>query len=381
MSTQRSRRLRQPQPGQGHRASQRALLAAALALPGIGAAPALAGNAPEEGVIGFKILHYHDYQPSGQRMTVQAPSVYVAKTLPNDWVVQGSYVLDSVSGASPRSHSTLSGASKIKDIRRAEDIKLTKYFERAALGVVVAHSKEDDYRSNAIGADLRIFSADKNTTYAIGIGGAADVIQSTEDIDKRGRKRTREFLLGITQVLGANDIVQSNVTYGRGKGYFDDPYKSPDIRPDHRNQFAWLVRWNHHLPTLDASVRSTLRYYQDSFEVKGIAVGTEYEQALGHGWALIPSLRYYSQSAASFYYDPPIPPANAQYLSADQRLSAFGAFTPGLKIVKAFAGGWVVDLKAEYYEQRAQWKLVGSGSPGLEPFKAQFYQLGIAKRF
>ncbi len=359
-----------------------ALLSAALALPGLGVVTAhAAGNAPAESVIGFKVLHYHDYQPSATRMKVVAPSMYIAKTLGEDWVVQGSYVYDSVSGASPKSHSTVSGASKIKDIRRASDLKITKYWSRAALGVGFARSKEDDYRSNAFGTDLRIFSDDKNTTLTIGVGGAADTIQSTENATKKGTKSTREWMLGITQVLTPNDIVQSNITASHGKGYFDDPYKSPDVRPDHRNQYAWLTRWNHHFNSLDASVRTTFRYYEDTYDVKGLMLGTEWEQALGHGWSLTPGLRYYSQSAASFYYDPPIPPANARYISADQRLSAFGAVTAGLKIAKEFRGGWVVDLKGEYYEQRGDWKLTGKGSTGLQTFKAQFYQFGVAKRF
>lgn len=364
------------------RPARQALLTAALALPGLGITAAhAAGNAPEESVIGFKVLHYQDYQPSATRMKVVAPSIYVAKTFAEDWVVQGGYVLDSVSGASPRGHSSVSGASKIKDIRRAADLKITKYWNRAALGVVVARSKEDDYRSNAIGTDLRLFSEDKNTTFTFGLGGSADVIQSTEEADKRGTKSTREAMLGITQVLTPNDIVQSNITYSRGKGYFDDPYKSPDSRPDYRNQLAWLSRWNHHFNGANATLRTMFRYYQDSYEVKGLTFGAEWEQALGGGWALTPGLRYYSQSAASFYYDPPIPPANARYLSADQRLSSFGAITTGLKIAKEFQGGWVVDLKGEYYEQQSDWKLTGKGSTGLQTFKAQMYQFGVAKRF
>jgi hypothetical protein len=55
--------------------------------------------------------------------------------------------------------------------------------------------------------------------------------------------------------------------------------------------------------------------------------------------------------------------------------------TPGLKLAKALPGGWAVDAKAEYYEQRAEWRLGGDGSPGLENFKAQFYQVGVTRKF
>jgi hypothetical protein len=40
-----------------------------------------------------------------------------------------------------------------------------------------------------------------------------------------------------------------------------------------------------------------------------------------------------------------------------------------------------VDVKGEYYEQRAGWRLGGTGSPGLLPFKATFVQLGLTKKF
>ena len=110
----------------------------------------------------------------------------------------------------------------------------------------------------------------------------------------------------------------------------------------------------------------------------------------GYGaWTLTPSFRYTAQSAADFYHGPPFPVGFAlgKPYSADQRLSAFGAITPGIKIARSFAGGWHVDVKAEYYEQRNDWRrLVGAGGDGrssadLKPLKAQFYQFGIGKDF
>lgn len=365
---------------------KRALLAAALALPGLGSSPAsAAGNAPEEGTAGFKILYYQDSQPSGRRMKVVAPSVHVAKTVLGDWVIQGSGVLDVISGASPLYHSTLSGASGrgIDDRRLAADMKVTRYFERWALGVGVGRSDEKDYRSNAGNIDLRLFTPSKNTTLTLGAGVASDRIDSENRVAINQRRTTNDFLVGVTQVLGPNDIVQSNVTFARGRGYFNDPYKSIDIRPDDRNQLAWLTRWNHHFDSANATLRSSYRYYRDSWGVKGHTLGAEWVQSHGNGWFTVPSMRYASQSAADFYFDPPFPSGfgTKAHYSADQRLSAFGAVTPGLKIIKEFASGWAIDFKAEYYEQRGKWRVGGNGSPGLEPFRAQFFQLGVSTKF
>jgi hypothetical protein len=379
---------------QTHRASgrprKRALLAAALALPGLGATAAkAAGNAPEVGHIGFKVLYYQDYQPSGKRMNVTAPSLQVAKTTLGDFVIEGNAIAESISGASPLYHSTLSGASGvgIRDRRRAGDLKLTKYFERFAIGGGIGYSKENDYRSRFGSIDLRFFSASKNTTVALGLAKADDTINSVNNIAINRARDTTEYLIGLTQVLTPNDIVQTNVTYADGTGYFSDPYKQGDSRPDSRRQIAWLTRWNHHFDSLNATLRSSYRYYRDSWKIAGHTVGTEWVQGAGDRWFVVPSLRYTTQSKASFYVDPPFTAINiltassGGLTSSDQRLSAFGAIAPGIKLIKEFASGWAIDLKAEYYEQRGNWRLGGEGSPGLEPFKAQIYQLGVSTKF
>jgi hypothetical protein len=116
-------------------------------------------------------------------------------------------------------------------------------------------------------------------------------------------------------------------------------------------------------------------------------------QPVGDGWTIVPSLRLYSQSAARFYFDPvydsvfgpPFPPgfdpAGSNLMSADQRLSAFGAVTAGLKLEKEIGRDLTVDLKVEQYRQRGSWRLGGSGSPGLETFRSRSIQAGLTWRW
>lgn len=373
------------------------LLSAALALPGLTSGVALmavasaptahAESAPDQGTIDLKYLYYRDYQDGGSRMRISAPSIHLLLPLQNQFALEGSFVADSISGASPLFHDSLSGASGlgVNDLRKAGDLKLTRYLSRGAIGIGFAYSTEHDYVSRAFSLDARIASESNNTTFAFGIGYASDDIDSVNFVARGRSKRTTDLLIGITQVLSPQDIVQSNVTYAEGRGYYDDPYKAIDIRPDHRDQLAWLTRWNHHLPAIDATLRLSARYYRDTFGVRAITLGTEWVQQVG-SWSVTPSLRYYTQSAADFYYGPPFPSGfvPGQPYSADQRLSSFGAFTPGIKVAKAFPDGWKVDLKAEYYEQKAGWRtLIGSDNRGREllPVKAQFYQVGLSKTF
>ena len=154
-----------------------------------------------------------------------------------------------------------------------------------------------------------------------------------------------------------------------------------------------LARWNHYFEWADATMRLSYRYYHDDWEVGANTLTFDWAQTLPDGWVLTPGLRYTTQSAAYFYFDPvydpllgaPFPPGYllnpTAFYSADQRLSAFGAITAGLKVSKAFAGGWIIDGKAEYYEQRGDWRIGGEGSPGLEAFKAQMYQVGVTRKF
>jgi hypothetical protein len=365
------------------------ILAAACALPGVAAAE----GAPTEGLIGFKYLFYQDAQPGLKRITVNSPSVYALTPLPWGFSLEGSIVVDSLSGATPRYHTVVSAASRMTEERTAWDLKLVKYFRRAAIGVGFASSSEHDYESNANSIDLRLFTDDNNTTFTFGYGTSKDKINPTNGglLGIRGEgKNVDDVIAGVTQVLSPNDIVKLNFTESRGKGYFSDPYKFADNRPRTRNSSAILFQWNHHFDSLDGTLRSTYRSYSDSFEVKANTFGFEYAQSVRGGFVLTPALRYHSQSSAYFYVDPvldpvtgaPIPPAfnPARFSSADQRLSAFGGITLGFKVEKTF-GKWATDIRYDYLQQRGDWRLAGKGSPGLASFTAHMLQFGASRRF
>lgn len=390
--------------------SQRAtgVLLASLVLPGlatlaaIGPTTAAAENAPEKSTIAVKYGSYNDSQPGWDRIKATAPQVYVQAPIAGDWSIEASGVVDSVSGATPYAHTQRSGASSggkvgMSDERTAGDVKITRYMARSAISVSVAYSKENDYKSTALGLDGRWSSDDNNRTWTLGVGAARDAIDNTAsgiNTAINEHKNTQEIMGGITQVLTPADIVQVNLTRGTGSGYFNDPYKSYDLRPSQRDTAIALVRWNHYLEPFDASLRSSYRYYSDTFGVQSHTLGLDWVQPAGK-WTFTPGLRYYSQQAANFYFDPAL---NAQgqydalgtlmrvmrltgYKSADQRLAAFGAITLSMKLAYAISPGTTVDFKVDTYRQSADLYLGGKGSPGLDPFSAQFFQIGLSHRF
>jgi hypothetical protein len=361
------------------------VVAAALALPGVAAAEA----APEQTLLGFKYLYYKDYQPGLDRITVNSPSLYLLTPLGSNWSLEGSMVVDSLSGATPRWHSSISSASRMEDERTAGDLRITRYFRRAAIDFGLAYSTEDDYESRALSANVRLSTDDNNTTLTLGTGYTDDTIKPNpgSSVGRDESKRINDLIIGVTQVASPNDLVQVNLTYAHGRGFYSDPYKFLDNRPQERNQTALLIRWNHYLDGTGGTLRSSYRFYDDSFDVTASTFGLEWAQPIG-AVVVTPNLRYTTQSAASFYVDPipgsDIPPlvsSDPPYYSADHRLSAFGAYTIGLKVAVPIGRSWIVDAKADYYEQRGEWRIGGEGSPGLAPFKAQFYQVGLYYRF
>jgi hypothetical protein len=362
-----------------------ALLAAALALPGVMPACANAQAAPDQGVVALRYYDYRDWQPGAERMTVRSPSLYALVPLSDAWTVEGSLVYDAMSGASPLYHDALSGASGlgVTDYREAGTVRATRYFDGSALAVGAAYSHERDYISRAASLEWRTWSADRNRTYALGFGAARDRIDSTNDVAVDQHRETYDYLVGVTQVLSAEAVVESSVAWSDGRGYYSDPYKLLDGRPHTRRVLAWLTRYNQYVPAADATLRLAYRYLDDSFGDRSQMVEASWVQGLPHGFTLTPTLRYLTQSAAGFYRDPPFPvtflPDESN--TADTRLSAYGAITVGLRLAKSFAGGVDVDLAFNFYRQRAGWRAGGGGSPGLEEFSARWIEFGLAKRF
>ncbi|WP_374349508.1 DUF3570 domain-containing protein [Chitinimonas sp.] len=356
------------------------LTAAALALVPV-AAQAVA---PPDGMAAqLSYLSYRDYDAKRDRMSVRSPTLWLQAPLGASNSIEASATLDSMSGASPQYLNTLSGASGlgIHDRRKQGDIKLRHYFDRLVLGVGAAYSDENDYRSRAASLDGQWLSADQNTTVSFGIGQSNDRISATDRDYVDGRRRTTDYLLGLTQVLSPLDIIQSNLTYSNGGGDFTDHYKPLDLRPDSRHELAWLSRYRRWMPAFDAALHVDYRYYRDSWQVHAHSVELSWYQSLGERWSVRPSLRYYTQSAARFFSNR-FPPRDFDVpYSADGRQGAFGAATVGLKVSRMIDADTRIDLLAERYEQRSGLRWGGGGTAGLAPVKARWFALGLSYGF
>ena len=362
---------------------------AALALPGI----APAETPPESASLSIKYLDYKDWQADLDRVRVWSPALELLVPIAGEWSLRASHVRDTLSGASPRYHTAVSGASQFEETRKGNDIAVTRYFPRASVTVAAGRSSETDYVSNFASVRGTVSSEDNNTTWMFGTGVANDTIDPVNDAVEGERKHTNDFMAGVTQVLTPRDLVQAVLSYARGNGYFSMPYKYVDNRPRKHNQHSILLRWNHRLASREGTSRSSYRYFSDTYGIRAHTLLQEYAHELPGGWTLTPSLRLHTQSAADFYFDPvydpvfgpPFPPGfdftQPRHMTADQRLSAFGAATLGLKVEKQLGEHSSVEVKLERYRQRGAWRLFGDGSPGLQDFEARSVVVGWTMRW
>jgi hypothetical protein len=301
------------------------------------------------------------------------------------WSIQSSMVQDSVSGASPMYHSSTSGASRMDDERYAADFSVTRYLPRGSVSLGVSYSNEHDYNSKALSLQRKWSSEDNNTTYFAGVGLSHDAINSVHDYDLKTQnqsKNTSDYLLGISRNITSQDIAQVNLSYAHGRGYFSDPYKFLDSRPNRRYETALQLRWNHYHPDRHATSRVSYRYYKNSWGVRSHTLNYEYAQQLQNDWTVTPIVRVYSQSAADFYAPTFSRDALfAEINSFDQRLSSFGGRSIGVKVEKKINKDWVVDIRYDNYEQRTSWSVFNKPKDGLDKFQAKMAQIGISRYF
>ena len=372
-----------------------ALTQAALALP-ILLVSARAGAA-HVGEVGFATLGYKERG----LMKVTEPVLWGKLQLDDVWEFEASGALDIVTGASPELLTNLSGTpvqsitgASISDRRTTSDLRAKRRFGDFSLSLNRTVSNEHDYHSHAYSVQGELDLDQKRTTLAVGFGRSNDRVGSSIDPTLDQPRDTNEYLAGITQVLSPLAVVESTITISRGKGDYNDPYKStltfypdqvlpilmPDTRPDHRNELAWLTRYRRHFPEANGTLQADYRYFRDDWGIRAHTLEVAWQQDFGERWSLRPALRYYTQSAADFY-SPVVPRPQPQVLSSDQRLGAFGGLSPSLRMIVRLENGLTVEGTAGYVHDAASLRLGGGGSEAFSTLRAVYGIVSLSHPF
>jgi hypothetical protein len=268
----------------------------------------------------------------------------------------------------------------------------------ATLEVGANLSDEYDYTSTGLSARLARDFNNRNTTLAFGAALASDTVSPVGGAPvgltpmlaaSAGGKATLagdqskdvvDFLVGLTQVLNRQTIVQFNYSLSRSDGYLTDPYKILSVvdpvtgaplagppgsglnaylyesRPDTREKQSLygLLKRDFNGDVFDISYR----YMTDDWGIDSHTIDVHYRWQLSDGKYVQPHLRFYSQNQADFYQTvlfggTPVP----QFATADYRLAQMDAVTLGFKYGQDTRNG-EFSARLEMYEQ------TGTPSPG-----------------
>ncbi len=391
------------------------LTCAALALPGL-IQPAVAGRVEETYNADFQ---YGNYVESGNRMKVDIFEAAFAVPIGKSMTASVNVVRDSISGASPvynardangKVTQVISGASatsscgkSICEQRDAVSAGLTNFFDWGSLNLGGGFSREHDYMSKYFNTAASVDLNKKLTTLNFGASVSFDEVtpspstwnNSVPDPGNKdpnngfnAHKTSQQYLLGVSQVIDKDSLIQSNMTFGYHSGFLTDPYKwvgysdtfilpgippihfdnyAGEKRPRERFEWAWLTQYVRHFEQFNhAALHADYRFSTNDWGVNAHTLELSWHQPIADGWQVIPRFRYYSQDQADFYqpfFDKGI--ANLDAYSNDYRLASFGTFSGGLKVSKEinqlqpfnqikFMAGF------EYYDHKAAYQLGGN---------------------
>lgn len=432
-----------------------ALLTAALALPGISAA-APGGYRASETLLNF---HHADYDEQGNRMSVTTDQAFITTPVGRDFEGHFNAIQDVTSGASPvvnfldtqgNPHQFVETGASIKDRREIYETSLGYYGDNSYASFGIGKSTEDDYISNYGSVSYRLDLNQKQTSLLAGAGMTSDEVWNSynpdvflEEPSIYNRRKKRELMVGISQVLNQTTVVQLNVTNVRNSGSLSDPYKkvyvvdegiidfrglinvaglfdfivdagliealnrsgitrllneSPlidvvglasfifglekDTRPDSREQWLILLRASHYFEATNSALHVDYRYADDSWDANSHTLELKWNVGLGADWQISPGVRYYSQSSAFFYdtFFESIPEDG--YMSVDYRLAGFGAISKKLGVSKTFERAYTFYVDFEQYERRHSYEIGGeTKGDAIDDYDFKILSFSVDYRF
>jgi hypothetical protein len=354
---------------------------------------------------------------SGGGMDITGYSATARAKITENFAVEANYFIDKVSGASI---DVLSQASVIKDERKQKSGTLEYLHDKTTYTASFETSVERDYISDTASFSLSQSMFGDLTTVTLGFGNTHNKVgenNGTADVPNvawLGHALSRAYSGGLSQIITKNFIAGVNLQVITDAGYLANPYRSirfldpvnpkgyslaTQVYPDTHTSTAVQVQAKYYLP-YRAAVTGSYRYFTDTWGVVGNTYELDYTHPLGNKWIFEGRVRYYKQSAASFYSDL-FPFAGSQNFTArDQNLAALDNTTIGAKATYAFLpDGWrmfkrgtvtadVSRIRFNYLNFRDIKDFgisnVPPYSPGTEPlyqFSATVYQLFLSMYF
>ena len=340
--------------------------------------PAFSATQPVESTVSAGVSNYQEGDISrhdvvggdNRRYDIDIRQFRLLTPMGRRWSLDLGVSQETMSGASPwatvrgsdgEADLIMSGAT-IEDSRTEVSVSGAHYGENRSTALTLTRSREDDYDADAVSLSGEWAFNGELTTLSLGGSYSSDIVEPTDAAlfgrVMREQRKTRSASVGIAQVLDRISAIHVGLSLTNHAGYLSDPYKLRDVRPEERFERAVSVRYRRFLPRPNAALHLDYRYYDDDWGIASHTLHTSWYQNIGTVFQLVPNLRYYSQSAAEFFVpidDFLLPPDMSQ--SSDFRLSAYGAWTFGLKGIVQWPR-WSVTVSVDHYMGSEKYGLV-----------------------
>ena len=350
---------------------------------------------------------------SGGGMDITGYSATARAKITENFAVEANYFIDKVSGASV---DVLSQASVIKDERKQKSGTIEYLHDKTTYTASYMSSVERDYISDTASFSLSQDMFGDLTTVTLGFADTKNKVGENNgtandpNVAWLGHALTRAYSGGVSQIITKNFIAGVNLQVITDAGYLANPYRSirfldgstrgyglaSQLYPDTHTSTAVQVQGKYYLP-YRAAVTALYRYYTDTWGVRGNTYEIDYTHPVRNRWIFEGRVRYYKQTAATFYSDL-FPFAGSQNFTArDQNLAALDNTTIGAKVTYAFLpDGWkffkrgtvTLDASRIRFNYRDFRDIKDFGvpafGPGTEPlyqFNANVYQAFVSMYF
>ena len=350
---------------------------------------------------------------SGGGMDITGYSATARAKITENFAVEANYFLDKVSGASV---DILSQASVMKDERKQKSGTIEYLHDKTTYIASYMSSVERDYVSDTASFSLSQDMFGDLTTVSLAFANTKNKVGENNgtandpNIAWLGHSLTRAYSGGVSQIITKNFIAGLNLQVITDAGLLANPYRSirfldgstrgyglaSQVYPDTHTSTAVQVQGKYYLP-YRAAVTALYRYYNDTFGVVGNTYEIDYTHPVRNRWIFEGRVRYYKQTAATFYSDL-FPFAGSQNFTArDQNLAALDNTTIGAKVTYAFLpDGWkffkrgtvTFDASRIRFNYRDFRDIKDFGvpafSPGTEPlyqFNANVFQVFVSMYF
>ncbi|GIC75787.1 DUF3570 domain-containing protein [Moritella sp. F3] len=340
------------------------------------------------------------YAESDDQVQAYEGALSVTKQIDDERSINVKGVIDVLTGASPNgavaqnraqtftrpsgngTYTTAAGDTPLDDTFKDTRVALSSQYQQQlnrqwlySGGANV--SKEYDYLALSINSALARDFNNRNTTASVGFSYAYDTIEPEGGIPNPGApvddpdnrledsetKQTLDLLLGLTQVINRQTLMQLNYSISDVSGYQTDPFKILSVidsdgwandyvyenRPDQRTKQSLFWRTKYNLQPSGQVLDVSYRYFWDDWGMASHTIDSKWRMSLANSHFIEPHIRYYNQQAADFYRvylddGQPIP----EYMTADYRLGELQTYTIGLKYGFPVAGN-EFSVRLEYY--------------------------------